>query len=99
MRVCPKDRRTASQMEAISFQPDGSGWLVESRGTFFSTVDGGSTWQGHPKFQQPEIDFGADAWRVDRALGFALIDRRRMVLHVTTDGGDTWERIVSFRSP
>ncbi len=86
-------------LQAISFQPDGSGWLVESRGTFFSTVDGGSTWHGHPKFQEPEIDFGADAWRVDRALGFALIDRRGMVLHVTTDGGDTWERIVSFRSP
>lgn len=86
-------------LEAVSFLSDGAGWLVESRGTFLSTPDGGATWQSNRGFQEPEIDFGADAWRVDDRLGFALIDRRGMVLHFSTDGGSTWDRIASFRSP
>ncbi len=86
-------------VEAVSFLPDGAGWLVESRGTFLSTADGGATWQSNRAFQEPEIDFGADVWRVDERLGFALIDRRNMVLHVSTNSGSTWDRIASFRSP
>lgn len=86
-------------LHAISFLADGSGWLVESRGTFYSTEDAGMTWQEHPAFQEPEIAFGSSAWRVDRTLGYALIGRRGMVLHITRDGGDSWSKVVSFRSP
>jgi photosystem II stability/assembly factor-like uncharacterized protein len=85
-------------LDAISFLPEGSGWLVESRGTFYSTEDGGWTWQQHIGFQQPEIAFGSSVWRVDDATGFALEDRRGMVLHVTHDGGDSWEKVTSFRN-
>lgn len=83
-------------LAAISFLPDGKGWLIESRGTFYSTEDGGSSWQGHTRFQEPEIAFGTAVWRVDDQLGFALLDRRGMVLYRTQDGGQTWSRVASF---
>jgi photosystem II stability/assembly factor-like uncharacterized protein len=86
-------------LQAISFLEDGTGWLVESRGTFYSTTDGGSTWTEHVGFQQPEMAFGSSAWRVNDALGFALIDRRHMVLHVTWSGGSSWSKVAVFRSP
>ena len=86
-------------LNAISFLPDGRGWLVESRGTFYATTDAGTTWRANRRFQEPEIAFGSSAWRVDSMLGFALVDRRGMVLHATHDGGDSWARVASFRSP
>jgi len=104
---CVRDRPRLSRgqglggygyLNAVTFLADGSGWLVESRGSFYSTEDAGTTWREHGEFQEPEIAFGSSAWRVDSMLGFALVDRRGMVLHITDDGGDSWSKVVSFRS-
>jgi photosystem II stability/assembly factor-like uncharacterized protein len=85
-------------VSAISFLPDGSGWLAESRGTFYSTDDGGSSWRQHVGFQQPEVAFGTSVWQVDDLTGFVLEDRREMVLHVSHDGGASWSRVAAFRA-
>jgi len=84
-------------MRAIAFTPDGEGWLTETRGSFFSTTDGGSTWTEHTGFQQPETAFGSSVWRVNDALGFALIMRPgRMVLHESWTGGRYWSKVAAF---
>jgi photosystem II stability/assembly factor-like uncharacterized protein len=91
---------TYGYFDAISFLPDGSGWLVESRGTFLTTEDGGWSWRPHAGFQEPEAAFGSSAWRVDDAVGFVLMGRIwGMVLTGTDDGGDTWSRLQVFHSP
>src|SRR2546425_7637693 len=93
------DLSSYGYVEGISFVPEGLGWLIESRGTFYSTTDGGFSWSDDTKFQEPEIVFGSSVWRVDARLGFALMYRGEMVLHRTEDGGLTLNRITAFRSP
>jgi hypothetical protein len=51
----------------------------------------------HVGFQQPEVAFGTSVWRVDDLTGFALEDRREMVLHVSHDGGTSC-RVAAFHA-
>lgn len=87
-------------LAGIAFAPNGLGWLIESRGTFYSTTDGGYSWQDHQKFQEPEVAFGASVWRVDEDLGFVLINRPgEMVLERSDDAGRTWTGLARFSQP
>jgi photosystem II stability/assembly factor-like uncharacterized protein len=87
-------------LAGIAFAHNGLGWLVESRGTFYSTTDGGYSWVDHQKFQEPEVAFGASAWRVDEDLGFVLMNRPgQMVLERSDDGGRTWTSLARFSQP
>lgn len=86
-------------LAGIAFASNGLGWLIESRGTIYSTTDGGNSWVDHQKFQEPEVAFGTSAWRVDENLGFVLMDRREIVLERSADGGRTWTRLARFSQP
>jgi photosystem II stability/assembly factor-like uncharacterized protein len=89
---------TYGYLRGISFTPDGEGWLIENRGSFYSTTDGGSTWTEHVGFQRPETAFGSSVWRITDAVGYALVMRpRRMVLHVSWTGGRYWSEVASFK--
>jgi photosystem II stability/assembly factor-like uncharacterized protein len=84
----------------IAFAHNGLGWLVESRGTFYSTTDAGHSWVDHLKFQEPEEAFGTSAWRMDEDLGFVLMNRPgEMVLERSDDGGRRWTRLARFSQP
>jgi photosystem II stability/assembly factor-like uncharacterized protein len=82
-------------MQQISFLPGGDGWLIESRGQFLSTDDGGQSWSVVHGIQRPEIDFGISAWRIDTSTGYALEQGYQgILLERTIDGGRSWRRVA-----
>jgi photosystem II stability/assembly factor-like uncharacterized protein len=81
----------------LAFTASGSGWLTESRGTFFVSDDGGSTWTDRPGFQEPEVAFGVDVSRTDDEVGAVTLSRPfGTVVLLTLDGGRSWRRIGPF---
>lgn len=79
----------------ISFLPNGHGWLMESRGSFLQTRDGGSRWTALPISRPEEVEVHAAQLLDDRA-GVALISNVRR-LAFTRDGGLTWRYGYRFR--
>src|SRR5262249_12804602 len=74
----------------------GFGILWESRGTIWTTRDGGKHWTGHGKLAEYDVDFGSWASVLPRGgVGYAILSRgtdtERLV--ETTDAGRTW-RVV-----
>jgi hypothetical protein len=89
---------------AISFAGDGTGLLVESRGTLYTTRDGGLHWQSHQRLVVPEADFGIAGSSLRGGDSFVLVrrmptiklighaDRRWTVRHRWTLPGAAWRQ-------
>jgi len=81
----------------IAGNDDGFGLIWETRGTLYSTSDGGRDWHPHPKVVRPEIDFGSWAFVLPRGgVGWEVVAHggtryRRLI--ATADAGRTW-RVV-----
>jgi|SRR5579875_992646 len=85
----------------IAANDDGFGLIWESRGTLYSTPDGGRHWRPHPKIARPEIDFGSWAFVLPHGgVGWVVLEhggtRGRRLLE-TTDSGRTWRLVHSWR--
>jgi photosystem II stability/assembly factor-like uncharacterized protein len=80
---------------ALSFLPDGRGWLGELRGSFLATTDGGAHWRALP-LSRPEVVEAHAVSLLGPRTGLALVFYSRR-LAVTTDGGRTWRYVTSFR--
>jgi photosystem II stability/assembly factor-like uncharacterized protein len=85
----------------IAANDRGFGLIWESRGTLYSTSDGGRHWHPHPKVAKPEIDFGLWAFVLPRGgRGFAVLaygGTRYRRLVVTADAGRTWSVVHRWR--
>ena len=76
--------------QGISFSPQGTGLLWESRGNLYGTRDGGHRWQ-KLAVAEPEVDSGLSAVMLSRTGAFVLLmrpDGYRLL--TTTDGGESW---------
>ncbi len=74
----------------ITFNPDGSGWLVGSHGTFQTSSDGGESW--HRPLSLNQEFANREWWAVafnGNGVGLAVGDNSTLAL--TTDNGKTWE--------
>lgn len=85
----------------IAGNSDGFGLIWESRGTLYSTSDGGRHWHPHPKVARPEIDFGSWAFVLPHGdVGWVVLQyggtRARRLLE-TMDGGRTWRIVHRWR--
>ena len=70
---------------AISVASDGSGLLWESRGTLYSTRDGGGHWHQHLRVAEPDADFGIAGWSLLGGDAFVLLQRMptiKLVAHI-----------------
>jgi len=74
---------------SVKFNPDGRGWVVGPRGSFYFSTDQGKTWQRPTGFPQSlsncywwDLDFA------DQRIGIAVGDHSALAL--TSDGGATW---------
>lgn len=85
----------------IAGNGDGFGLIWESRGTLYSTSDGGRHWHPHPKVVRPEIDFGFWAFVLPHGgVGWEVVayggSRYRRLIE-TTDAGRTWRVVHRWR--
>lgn len=85
----------------IAGADDGFGLIWESRGTLYSTTDGGRHWHAHPRVVRPEIDFGFWAFVLPRGgvgwdvVGYGGTRYRRLI--ETTDAGRAWRVVHRWR--
>jgi photosystem II stability/assembly factor-like uncharacterized protein len=76
----------------ITFTPDGTGWVVGKRGSFYYSADAGRTWQ-RPAILPNLV--GASDWN---SIGFADAKRgvavgKKGAIVVTHDGGKNWREV------
>lgn len=81
-------------LAALSFLPNGHGWLGVRRGNFVSTRDGGVHWSVLPVSRPESVEAYAASLLGDRE-GLALFQYVR-TLRVTRDGGRTWRVVHRF---
>ena len=92
---------TMAWLHGVFFLDQNRGWIVGSKGTLLSTVDGGRTWQGKPS---PSTDILRDIFFLDEQNGWLVCEKNiyeqlkykdepRTYLMQTTDGGQQWNRI------
>jgi photosystem II stability/assembly factor-like uncharacterized protein len=81
--------------QGISFLPSGHGWLMESRGAFLETRDGGVRWRALP-ISRPERVEAHAAQLLDERAGVALVSYANR-LAITRDAGRTWRYGFRFR--
>jgi len=87
-------------LHSVFFLNQDLGWVVGSKGTLLTTVDGGKTWQPQSR---PSEDVLRDIYFSDEANGWLLCERNeyelkskddpRAYLMQTTDGGAHWRRV------
>ena len=77
---------------SLSFGPDGVGWLVNSKGDFLRSEDGGMTWKRPDnitaelaKCQWNSIDIGTE--------GFGVAVSESGCMAYTTDNGKNWKKV------
>lgn len=93
-----RSHRLAPTPIGYQFLDDGRGWRwLANSPDLYRTTDGGSTWSDLGPVAGREM-LSADVWFVSDAEGFALAQRpnEASMLVGTTDGGDTWAKIVAF---
>jgi photosystem II stability/assembly factor-like uncharacterized protein len=89
-----------SWLHSVFFLDQQRGWVVGSKGTLLSTVDGGKTWK--PKNSSTD-DVVRDIFFVDEQMGWMVVEVNfyqlknktdpRAYLMKTTDGGEHWTRV------
>ncbi|UOF91735.1 hypothetical protein LSG31_05660 [Fodinisporobacter ferrooxydans] len=75
----------------IDFLSDGRGWLWESRGNSFYTIDGGQNWIPFTNLTSPETKEARSMSLIDNQHGYALLwVNNKYLLMFTKDGGKSW---------
>jgi len=85
----------------LNFSGEGTGLLLESRGTTFLSPDSGARWHPLLKVTEPERNFGASASVLNSGHAFLLqtpgTTGASMVLLSSDDGGATWKPVHAWR--
>jgi photosystem II stability/assembly factor-like uncharacterized protein len=74
----------------------------ESRGTIWTTRDGGKHWTGHQKLAESDVDFGSWASVAPRGgVGYVILTRGTDTARLveTTDAGRTWRVVRRWQTP
>ncbi|HYG08414.1 MAG TPA: YCF48-related protein, partial [Pyrinomonadaceae bacterium] len=92
---------TLAWLRGVYFVDEQRGWAVGSKGALLATTDGGRTWAVR---RAPAEDTLRDVYFVNEQTGWLVCDRSiyllrtkeepRSYLLKTTDGGQTWSRVV-----
>lgn len=83
-------------------QRGGFGIIWESRGTIWTTRDGGRRWTGHGRLAEFDIDFGSWASVLPRGgVGYVILTRGSDTARLaeTTDAGRTWRVAERWKTP
>ncbi len=91
---------TLAWLHSVFFLDRNRGWIVGSKGTLLTTVDGGQNWIAKGR---PAEDVLRDVYFSDARNGWLLCERNvyelktkddpRTYLMQTTDGGEHWQRV------
>lgn len=91
---------TMAWLHSVFFLDQDRGWIVGSKGTMLTTIDGGKTWQHK---SSPTSDILRDIFFSDDKNGWLVCEKNiyelkykdepRTYLMQTIDGGDQWKRI------
>jgi photosystem II stability/assembly factor-like uncharacterized protein len=84
----------------LAMADDGFGLIWESRGTLYTTRDGGAHWTGLPAVARPEIDVGQSGVALRGGVGFVVLSaggtlHRRLL--ETSDAGRSWRVVHRWR--
>jgi len=105
MQTNPLGTGDSAMIGKIQFVSPTEGWISGSRGDFLHTTDGGSNWLAITPFPDDTIWSPSDAalsmswvnqthgWKIN-SIGPAFGISYGVVIHQTTDGGNTWQKKV-----
>ncbi|NND71046.1 MAG: T9SS type A sorting domain-containing protein [Rhodothermales bacterium] len=82
---------TLQRHDDITFVDNGIGWLVNTTGHIYKTVDHGENWEQQK--HDPSLTFRSTAFFDDQVGYVGLVNSEPFVLYETVDGGLNWTNI------
>lgn len=104
-QINPLGYGEAAMLGRVEFVSPTEGWISGSRGTLLHTTDSGTNWILVNPFPDDTLWSGSDpgfvmdwvnpnyGWKIEN-LGPAYGESKKVFLHKTTDGGNTWTRKI-----
>jgi len=105
LQTNPLGAGDSAMVGKVEFISPTEGWISGSRGDFLHTTDGGSNWLVITPFPNDTVWSASDAalsmswvnqthgWKIN-SIGPAYGNSYGVVIHQTTDGGNTWQKKV-----
>jgi photosystem II stability/assembly factor-like uncharacterized protein len=105
LQTNPLGTGDSAMIGKVEFVSATEGWISGSRGDFLHTTDGGSNWLAVTPFRDDTIWSPSDAalsmswvnsthgWKIN-SIGPAFGTSYGVVIHQTSDGGNTWQKKV-----